>query len=61
MAESCAPPVYLKPEVERRMLNRLNNPWQVSPPQIAAHLTRLTGYGATGIVDRAKATRRSGP
>lgn len=31
------------------------DPRKVAPAQIAAHLTRLTGYGASVIADRAKA------
>lgn len=33
---------------------------KVTPAQIAAHLTKLTGYGARVIADSAKAPRRSG-
>ena len=36
------------------------NPRKVTPAQIAAHLTRLTGYGARVITDNAKAPRRIG-
>jgi mercuric ion binding protein len=36
------------------------DPRKVTPAQIAAHLTRLTGYGARVIADSAKASRRSG-
>src|SRR5881392_906906 len=31
------------------------DPRQVSPAQIAAHLTRLTGFGATVLTDSSKA------
>jgi len=33
---------------------------RVTPAQIAAHLTKLTGYGATVLPDTAKAVRRPG-
>ena len=33
---------------------------RVTPTQIRAHLTKLTGYGASVIPDTAKATRRPG-
>ena len=33
------------------------NPRQVNPAQIAAHLTRLTGYGATILPDTTKTSR----
>ena len=36
------------------------DPREVTPAQITAHLTRLTGYGARVIADSAKAPRRSG-
>ncbi len=36
------------------------DPRRVTPAQITAHLTRLTGYGATVIANGAKAPRRSG-
>jgi copper chaperone CopZ len=36
------------------------DPRKVTPANIAAHLTRLTGYGARVIADSAKAPRRSG-
>ncbi len=36
------------------------DPRKVTPAQIAAHLTRLTGYGARVMADSAKAPRRSG-
>jgi mercuric ion binding protein len=36
------------------------DPRRVSPEQIAAHLTRLTGYGARILSDQAKGSRRSG-
>ena len=31
------------------------DPWHVNPAQIAAHLTRLTGFGATILPDTTKA------
>ena len=34
------------------------DPKRVTPPQIAAHLTRLTGYGATILPDSAQSSRR---
>lgn len=34
------------------------DPRRVTPPQIAAHLTRLTGYRATILPDSTKASRR---
>jgi copper chaperone CopZ len=34
------------------------DPQRVTPPQIAAHLTRLTGYGATILPDSAQSSRR---
>ncbi|MGH7545022.1 MAG: cation transporter [Gemmatimonadota bacterium] len=34
---------------------------KVTPPQIAEHLNRLTGYRATVIADTARAPRRSRP
>ncbi len=36
------------------------DPRKVTPAQIGAHLTRLTGFGATVMADSAKARRRSG-
>lgn len=36
------------------------DPSKVTPAQIAAHLTRLTGYGAKVIADGAKAPRQGG-
>ncbi len=36
------------------------NPRQVTPAQIAAHLTRLTGFGATILADTTKTARRPG-
>lgn len=36
------------------------DPSRVTPAQIAAHLTRLTGYGARVIADGAKSPRQSG-
>lgn len=36
------------------------DPRRVTPAQITAHLTRLTGYGARVIADSAKAPRPSG-
>lgn len=36
------------------------DPRKVTPAQIAAHLTRLTGYGARVMAESAKAPRRSG-
>lgn len=36
------------------------DPAKVTPAEIAAHLTRLTGYGARVIADDDKAPRRSG-
>ena len=36
------------------------DPSKVTPAQIAAHLTRLTGYGAKVIADGAKALRQGG-
>jgi len=33
------------------------DPKRVTPPQIAAHLTRLTGFGATTLPDSGKASR----
>src|SRR5437868_13018814 len=37
------------------------DPRQVSPAQIAAHLTRLTGFGATVLPDSSKAPGSPGP
>ena len=37
------------------------DPRQVSPAQIAAHLTRLTGFGATVLPDSSKARGSPGP
>ena len=37
------------------------DPQQVSPAQIAAHLTRLTGFGATVLPDSSKARGSPGP
>ena len=37
------------------------DPRQVSPAQIAAHLTRLTGFGATPLPDSSKAPGSPGP
>jgi copper chaperone CopZ len=37
------------------------DPQQVTPAQIAAHLTRLTGFGATILPDRTKAAAAHGP
>lgn len=36
------------------------DPQRLTPAQITAHLTRLTGYGARVIADSAKAPRRAG-
>jgi mercuric ion binding protein len=36
------------------------DPRKVTPAEITAHLTRLTGYGARAIAESAKAPRRSG-
>jgi copper chaperone CopZ len=36
------------------------DPRKVSPAQIAAHLTRLTGFGATVLPDTAKTSKRAG-
>jgi copper chaperone CopZ len=36
------------------------DPQQVSPAQIAAHLTRLTGFGATILPDTTKTSRSPG-
>lgn len=36
------------------------DPRQVTPSQIAAHLTRLTGFGATILPDTTKATQSPG-
>lgn len=36
------------------------DPRRVTPAQITAHLTRLTGYGARVIADSARSPRRSG-
>lgn len=36
------------------------DPRQVNPTQIAAHLTRLTGFGATMLSDVTKASRSAG-
>jgi copper chaperone CopZ len=36
------------------------DPHKVTPAEITAHLTRLTGYGARVMADSAKAPRRSG-
>ena len=36
------------------------DPRKVKPVQIAAHLTRLTGFGATILTDTTKTTRRPG-
>lgn len=36
------------------------DPRRVTPAQITAHLTRLTGYGAKVIADSARSPRRSG-
>ena len=36
------------------------DPKRVTPAQIAAHLTKLTGYGAAVMPDTAKAARKSG-
>jgi copper chaperone CopZ len=36
------------------------DPRKVKPVQIAAHLTRLTGFGATILSDTTKTTRRPG-
>jgi copper chaperone CopZ len=36
------------------------DPRRVTPAQIAAHLTRLTGFGATVLADTSKARQRPG-
>ena len=36
------------------------DPRRVTPAQIAAHLTRLTGFGATILADSTKQARRAG-
>lgn len=36
------------------------DPQRVTPPEITAHLTRLTGYRATVLPDTTKSPRRSG-
>jgi copper chaperone CopZ len=36
------------------------DPWRVTPPQIAAHLAKLTGYQATVLPDTTKSSKRPG-